>query len=158
MTSFLADPSPHILLVCSSGGHLQQMLAMEPAWDGFRRSWVSLRAADTEHLLADEAVVWGCGPTNRSFPNLIRNSRLAWATIRRLRPDAVISTGAALAVPFLFVARLHGCRAVYVESFTRTEGLSLSGRIVYPFASAFFVQWPEAARGRRRARFEGSVL
>jgi beta-1,4-N-acetylglucosaminyltransferase len=46
---------------------------------------------------------------------------------------------------------------VYVESLTRIESVSLSGRLVYPLADAFFVQWPRAAR-RRRMRYEGSIL
>ena len=29
----------------------------------------------------------------------------------------------------------------------RTESVSLSGRLIHPFADEFFVQWPQAARG-----------
>lgn len=147
-----------VLLVCSPGGHMQQMLALEPAWGECRRAWVSLRAPDSEQLLADESVVWAHGPTNRSLPNLLRNIALALRTLRRADPDAVLSTGAALAVPFLVLARLTGRRAIYVESFTRTSSLSMSGRVVYRFADEFFVQWPEAGAGRPKARFEGSIL
>ena len=70
----------------------------------------------------------------------------------------ILSTGAALAVPFFVVGRMFGCRLVYVESLTRTRGLSLSGRMVYPLAHAFFVQWPRAGGGRRRARHAGNLL
>ena len=148
---------PVALLVCSPGGHLQQMLALEPAWRDCERVWVSLKAPDSEHLLAGQDVVWAHGPTNRSLRNLIRNLGVAWRTLRRVDPDAVLSTGAALAVPLLILARLTGRRAIYVESFTRSKGLSLSGRIVYPFATSFFVQWPEVAT-RGRTRYEGSIL
>jgi beta-1,4-N-acetylglucosaminyltransferase len=148
----------HVLLVCSSGGHLQQMLALQPAWGGFQHTWVSLWAPDAEHLLANEAVIWGSGPTNRSISKFLRNLSLAWRTVRRVDPDVVLSTGAALAVPFLLVARLQRRRAVYVESFTRTDRLSLSGRLVYPLVHRFFVQWPHTAQDRRKALYEGSVL
>ena len=43
-----------LLLVCSPGGHLQQMLALEPAWRGIERSWVTLPGPDVGYLLADE--------------------------------------------------------------------------------------------------------
>ena len=46
----------------------------------------------------------------------------------------------------------------YVESLTRTRGLSLSGRMIYPLASAFFVQWPGAAGRRRKAVHVGNPL
>lgn len=146
------------LLVCSPGGHLQQMLCLEPAWRDLGRTWVTLKAADTEHLLSDERVVLANGPTNRSLRALLANLRLAWRVVRRERPAAILSTGAALALPFFLVGKLHGARLVYVESLTRTDGLSLTGRLVYPLADAFFVQWPGAKRRRRRARYVGGLL
>jgi beta-1,4-N-acetylglucosaminyltransferase len=134
------------------------MLALRPAWSAFQHAWVALRAPDAECLLADEVVVWGHGPTNRSISKFLRNLPLAWRTLRRLDPDVVISTGAGLAVPFLLLARLQRRRTVYLESLTRIHGLSLSGWLVYPLVHRFFVQWPEAARHHRKAVYEGRVL
>lgn len=147
-----------VLLVCSPGGHLQQMLALEPAWRDFDRSWVTLRSADVDHLLRDQAVTLGEGPTNRSGRALVANLAIAWRTLRRERPDAILSTGAGLAVPFFIVGKLLRIQTVYVESVTRTENISLSGRLVYPMADRFFVQWPEAAAGLKRAEYAGAVL
>jgi UDP-N-acetylglucosamine:LPS N-acetylglucosamine transferase len=146
------------LLVCSPGGHLLQMLSLEPGWRDLDTKWVTLPAADVEYLLAGRPTVLAHGPTNRSLRNLVRNLALAVRVIRRERPDVILSTGAALAVPFFAVGKVAGCRLVYVESLTRTASLSLSGRLVYPLANAFFVQWPEAARGRRKAVHAGSIL
>jgi UDP-N-acetylglucosamine:LPS N-acetylglucosamine transferase len=148
-----------VLLVCSPGGHLQQMLALEPAWRGYERAWVTLPGADSESLLADEdEVTIAHSPTNRSLRNLLRNTVLAWSLLRHRRPDTILSTGAGLAVPFFLIGRLLGIRLVYVESVTRTESLSLSGRLVYPLASRFFVQWPAVAERFRRAEYEGGIL
>ena len=41
-----ASRSPRVLLVCSSGGHLLQMIALRSAWDDCERTWVTLRAPD----------------------------------------------------------------------------------------------------------------
>lgn len=147
-----------VLLVCSPGGHLQQMLALKPAWRDMERAWVTLSGADVGYLLADEDVTLGHGPTNRSLRNLVLNLGLAWRVLRRQRPEAILSTGAGLAVPFFVVGRLLGIRRVYVESVTRSETISLSGRLVYPLANRFFVQWPQAAERRRRAEYAGNVL
>ena len=96
-------------------------------------------------------------PTNRNIRNLLRNLRLAWRLVRRERPRVVISTGAGVAVPFLWAARIYGARVIYVESFARTSGLSLTGRLVRPVVHRLFVQWPEAA-GDRKAEFVGSIF
>jgi UDP-N-acetylglucosamine:LPS N-acetylglucosamine transferase len=147
-----------ILLVASPGGHLLQMLALRPAWQDLERRWVSLGTTDAIHLLADEDKVFAHGPTVRNIPNLFRNLWLAWATVGAFKPDVILSTGAALAVPFFIVGRLRGARLVYVESFTRVHRPALSGRLVYPLADVFFVQWPSATRRRRRAIYAGSVV
>lgn len=149
---------PRVLLVCSPGGHLQQMLVLAPAWRDRDHAWVTLCAPDTEQELIDEAVTYAWGPTNRSLTKLARNLLLAWRVMREFDPDVVLSTGAALAVPFLILARVRRIRTVYVESFTRVHDLSLSGKLVYPFADEVFVQWPSLAQRRPRARHAGSVL
>lgn len=151
----MSEPE-RILLVASPGGHLLQMLALEPAWSGLRRTWVTLRRPDAIDLLADEDVVFAHGPTVRNIPNLLRNLWLAWGTIRRDRPNVILSTGAALAVPFFVVGRLFGVRLVYVESLTRVNELALSGRLVYPLTNTFFVQW-QMGKPPRRAVYAGSI-
>lgn len=145
-----------ILLVASPGGHLLQMLALEGAWDGLTRRWVTLERPDAVHLLVNEDVVFAHGPTTRNIGNLLRNLKLAWRTIDAYQPDVILSTGAALAVPFFVVGRLRRRRLVYVESLTRVNQLALSGRLVYPLADVFFVQWREAVR-RKKAIYAGSV-
>lgn len=145
-----------VLIVASPGGHLLQMLALEPAWGDAERTWVTLHSTDVEYLLRDEAVIYGHGPTPRDIGNFFRNLRLARRVLREQNPDVVISTGAGLALPFFLLGRLQRRRLVYVESITRVEKLALTGRLVYPLADAFFVQHGPLSR-LRRARFHGSV-
>lgn len=152
-----AERPRRLLLVCSPGGHLLQLLRLQPAWEGFETTWITLPAADSDYLLREERVVLGRGPTNRSLGALLANLRLAWRVVRRERPDVILSTGAALAVPFFLAGKLCGARLIFVESLTRTTSLSLSGRLVRPLADAFFVQWPDLAHAKR-ARFAGRLL
>jgi len=147
-----------ILLVCSSGGHLQQMLALEPAWRRYSHVWVTFDKSDARSLLRGERVVHAYWPTNRSLKNLVRNLVLAWRTLGDVRPRVVLSTGAGVAVPFAWLARLRSAKVVYVESFTRIEGLSLSGRMIKPVAHRFYVQWPELAAAVPKARYAGNVF
>ena len=147
-----------ILLVCSSGGHLQQLLALRPAWQPYSHAWVTFDKSDARSLLRDEPVVHAYSPTNRSLKNLLRNLVLAWRTLRALRPRVVLTTGAGVAVPFCWLGRLLGARVVYVESFTRIEGPSLTGRLVGPIAHRSYVQWPELAEVVSSARYAGNVF
>jgi beta-1,4-N-acetylglucosaminyltransferase len=147
-----------VLIVCSTGGHLLQMHEMREAWEPFERVWVTFDKSDARSLLAGERVRHAFGPTNRNIPNFLRNLRLAWRLIRNERPAAILSSGAGVAVPFAWIGRLHGARTVYVESFTRMEELSLSGRMIAPVAARFYVQWPELASRHKRAKFAGNLF
>lgn len=152
------DDRRQLLLVCSTGGHLLQLVALREAWDGFSRVWVTFDRGDSRSLLADEEVVIAYSPTNRNVPNLVRNLWLAFRVVRRRRPRVVLTTGAGVAVPFAWIGRLLGAQVVYVESVTRIEGPSLSCRMIRPVASRVYVQWPELVEKVPGARYSGSVL
>lgn len=148
----------NVCLVCSSGGHVLELKRLESAWTGSRRFWVSFPGFDTDCLLMNERVIPAYHPTNRNIWNLFRNLIVAWRVLGSERPDVIVSTGAGVAIPFFYLARIKGIPTVYIESFTRIRKLSLTGRLVYPVATRFLVQWPELAEKLPRAEFSGRVL
>jgi UDP-N-acetylglucosamine:LPS N-acetylglucosamine transferase len=131
-----------LLLVCSSGGHFAGMVRMERFWSRHSRAWVTFDSPSTRGRLAGERVWWAFSPTNRNLFNLVRNFCLAIAVLLREQPEVILSTGAGVAVPFLVLGRLFGCRVAFVESLTRTTTLSLSARLVLPIGDVY-VQWPQ---------------
>lgn len=147
-----------LLIVCSPGGHLLQMLELREAWAGFDRVWVTFDKSDARSLLRGERVLHAHGPTNRNVPNLLRNLRLAARVLRRERPAAILTTGAGLAVPFAWIGRLRGVPTIYVESFTRMQELSLSARLIAPVANRVYAQWPELAAASPGVRFAGNLF
>jgi beta-1,4-N-acetylglucosaminyltransferase len=148
-----------LLIVCSTGGHLLQMQELHSAWSSFERVWVTFDKSDSRSLLRDERVIHAHSPTNRNIPNLIRNLRLALRVLRTERPSAILTTGAGVAVPFAWVGKLIGIPTIYVESVTRIEGLSLSGRLIAPVAVRMYAQWPELSDASHgRVRFEGNLF
>jgi UDP-N-acetylglucosamine:LPS N-acetylglucosamine transferase len=147
-----------VLLVGSSGGHLAQLLALEPWYRDRKRSWVTFRTPDARSLLADEDVVWAHYPTTRNLRNLIRNAALAVRVLRRRNVDAVVTTGAGVALPFVALARLRGIPAVYIEVYDRIDSATLTARLCRPFLSAMLVQWEEQRRMYPQATVVGSLL
>ena len=147
-----------VLLVCSTGGHLLQMMRLRVAWESHDRVWVTFDGVDSRTLLEGERIVFASGPTNRSLPNLWRNFWLARRILREERPALVLSTGAGIAVPFLWLARRYGARSIHCDSITFSESISISAWLVRPFVDRFLVQWPGLAEKRRKAEYWGSVL
>lgn len=147
-----------ICLVCSSGGHFLQLYSLKEFWEHYDRLWVTLPGPDTEFFLSRERKYFAHRPTARNLINAIRNILFAIRVLRRERPDIIVSTGAGVAVPFIFVGRLFGTRTIYIESISRVNSLSLSGRLVYHVVNYFFVQWPELNEKYGKTLFKGSVL
>lgn len=74
------------------------------------------------------------------------------------KPKFVISTGALIAFPFCFCAKLIGAKVVYVESFARVYSKSLTGRLIYPLADLFLVQWEPMLKLYPKAKYVGGIF
>ncbi|PRY12931.1 glycosyltransferase [Kineococcus rhizosphaerae] len=119
------------LLVANDGGHLAQLRSLAkrlPIADAFR--WVTVPTPQSESLLEGEDVTWVKPAPTRDLRAAVHNAVLASPLFRRGRISAVVSTGSSLAVSVLPQARLHGTPSYYIESATRTDGPSLSGRVL----------------------------
>ena len=146
------------MLVCSSGGHLAQLLNLRPWWSELERVWVTFETPEVESLLDGERVLWARHPTTRNLPNAGRNLLLAWRSLRRERPDVVVSDGAGVAVPFFLVAKVLGIHTVYIEVVDRVAMRTLTGRLCYPMTDLFCVQHEEQRRLYPRAEPIGPLL
>jgi beta-1,4-N-acetylglucosaminyltransferase len=145
-----------LLLISSSGGHFAAMQRLSPFWLRHTRTWVTFHSPSTEQHLVQETVYWAYGPTNRHFGNLLRNLWLAVWILPKERPDIVLTTGAGVAVPFLWLAKLLGSRGIFVESLTRVTELSLSARLVLPCAEVY-VQWSELQTRYPKTKYIGAL-
>jgi beta-1,4-N-acetylglucosaminyltransferase len=147
-----------IALVCSSGGHLAQLLPLRPWWSTRRRFWVSFDKPDARAELRGERRYWCHYPTNRNLWNLLRNTILALRICFKERPQLIVSTGAGVAVPFFYVGKLVGARTVYIEVVDRIERATVTGRLVRPVTDLFLVQWEEQLGLYPRSRLVGRLL
>jgi hypothetical protein len=75
----------------------------------------------------------------------------------RVRPDVVISTGAAPGYFALRLGRILGARTVWVDSVANAEELSMSGRMAGKYADLWLTQWEHLAE-KGGPMFKGSVL
>lgn len=146
-----------LLLVANNGGHLLQLRHLMDVWKDYDRLWVTGDKQDATWLLCGEKVVNGHFPTDRNLFNLVRNFILALRLMVKNKPNWVISTGAGMAVPFCFAAKLFGKKIMYIESFAKITSPTISGKIVYPIADVFLIQWKELRSVYPKAKYVGTV-
>lgn len=147
-----------VCLVGSSGGHLTHLYMLKPFWQNKDRFWVTFDKEDACSKLKHEKM-YGCYyPTNRSLKALIKNTFLAIKVLRNEKPDVIISSGAAVAVPFFYIGKLMGCKLVYIEVFDRFDKPTVTGKLVYPIVDKFIVQWEEQKKVYPKAINLGSIF
>ncbi len=147
-----------VCLAGSSGGHLTHLYMLKPFWEDKERFWVTFNKDDANSLLEGESVYHCYYPTNRSIKALIINTRLAWRVLRKERPDVIISTGAAVAVPFFYLGKLFGAKLIYIEVFDRINTSTMTGKMVHPITDKFIVQWEEMKQVYPKAINLGSIF
>lgn len=160
-----------VLVVLGEGGHTRQMLQLldqlGPAYD-----YHYLLAAEdqlSQGKIRLPGPVYRVGrPRSKVKAHTDSLPVAAWHTLhslaqllpilRRVRPQAVLANGPSLAVPAALLGKLLGARIIYVESASRVQRMSTSGRLVYPFADLFIVQWPDLQTRYRKAIYAGRLL
>jgi UDP-N-acetylglucosamine--N-acetylmuramyl-(pentapeptide) pyrophosphoryl-undecaprenol N-acetylglucosamine transferase len=148
-----------VLFVAATGGHLAQLDRLAPRilTDGDDAVWVTFDTPQSRSLLGGRRRVFIPYTGPRDLRNVIRNTRVAGQVMRSLTPSLVVSTGNAVAVSFLPVARALGLPAAYIESAARAESPSMTGRILQCVPGIqLFTQYRGWARGRWT--FAGSVF
>ena len=147
-----------VCLVGSSGGHLTHLYMLKPFWKNKDHFWVTFDKEDARSLLEGEKMYPCYYPTNRNLKNLLKNTVVAWKVLRKEKPDLLISSGAAVAVPFFYLAKLMGKKLIYVEVYDRIDKPTLTGRLVYPIVDCFILQWEEQKQVYKKAVNLGSIF
>lgn len=147
-----------VALVGSSGGHLTHLFLLKDFWKNEQRFWVTFDKPDAKSLLKNERMYKCFYPTNRNVRNTIRNTFLAIKILLKERPDVIISSGAAVAVPFFWIGKLLGSKTVYIEIFDRIDRATLTGRLVYPVTDKFIVQWDDLKKVYPKAINLGGIF
>lgn len=150
-----------ICLAASGGGHIRQLLDLQPAWSSYEHFLVTEDTALGRTLSASHRTyfvphfAWGqakLGAPFRMIARAISSVFRSAQVILRERPDVVITTGAGAVIFIVLWARLFGARIVVIESFARVERPSLFGRLAAPLARDLIIQSAQLAATYPRAR------
>jgi len=147
-----------LLLVCNPGGHLSTMFGLQDFWQSHSREWVTYQHFDSLKLLKGEQVHWVVMQEARMIFRAFINFFKALWIVYNSKPDLVVTTGASLSVPFVLSSKLLGVKSIFIESISRSEDLSLSGKILYHFVDELYVQWPQCQASYPKVEYHGIVV
>jgi len=144
-----------ILAVASEGGHWIQLLRLQPVFRGHHVEFLTTNAHLAAMVPHRVHIVRDANQWTR-WRLVLMCVQVFWLMLR-LRPDVVITTGAAPGLAALASGRLLGARTLWIDSMANAQALSGSGRLARRVAHQCLTQWENLADGRR-VKFWGSVL
>jgi len=147
---------PVVLAVASAGGHWVQLQRLKTAFDGTELHYATTDSPPTAEIGTARVHLFRDANQETKLRLILCALRLAWIVLR-LRPDVVVSTGAAGGALAIRLARLIGARTMFIDSIANVQGLSLSARLCLGHADHVLSQWPAVARASG-AGYRGSVL
>jgi exopolysaccharide biosynthesis glucuronosyltransferase PssD len=145
-----------VLAIASGGGHWIQLQRLKPSFEDHNVYWVA--ADDALEGDIESGHFFAVQDANRDTPLLLLKTILdVLLIVLRVRPQIVLTTGAAPGLFGIVFGKLVGARTMWIDSVANAEELSMSGRLVRPFADVVLTQWSHLA-GPQNRRFEGAVL
>lgn len=150
-----------VLFISSAGGHLFQLLQLEPLFYKYDSLLVTEKLDTTTELEDNYNVKYLLGGTRKNLiPFLFSFSYNILKSLYLLitfNPKVIISTGVHTAVPMCFLGKILGKKIIYFETFARITDKTVAGKLVYPIADLFFVQWESMLKVYPEAKFLGGL-
>ncbi len=145
-----------VLMASSGGGHFEQLIMLRFAAAG---NEVFFATVDAQQAAAHNATPVALLPDcNLNQPVMTLNCLMkSMILMRQIRPDIVISTGAAPGFCCILWGRILGAQTLWIDSIANADRLSLSGRMARMVAHRCLSQWSHLADGVR-VHFAGAVL
>lgn len=148
---------PIILAVASGGGHWIQLQRVRASFGEGNVTWVTTFTGYEKDLEPGEPLLIVQDASRWTPFRLLRQAMQIVRIVVRLRPDVVVTTGAAVGYFAVLLGKRLGARCVWIDSIANAEELSLSGRKAGKHVDLWLTQWPHLAEPRG-PRYEGSVL
>ncbi|MEX1048424.1 MAG: hypothetical protein WED15_02765 [Akkermansiaceae bacterium] len=152
----MAKPLLRLLAISSGGGHWVQLLRLRPAFEGCDVTFATVREDYRADVAgADFRLIHNGNRWNKL--DLIRSALGIATLLLQVRPDVVITTGAAPGYFGIRFGKWLGARVIWVDSVANADELSMSGQKAGAFSDLWLTQWPHLAR-EGGPQFIGSVL
>ena len=151
-----------VLFVSSTGGHLNELLQLEPMFNKYNYSIITEKDKSTIYLkeIYGSKVNYLIYGTRKKiikyFFIFIFNFFKSILLYFKIRPKYIVSTGTHTAVPICYIGKLFGSKIIFIETFANIK--TLSGKLIYPISNLFIVQWEEMLKLYPKAIYGGSIF
>ena len=153
-----------VLFISSTGGHLNELLQLKTLFEKYDYNIITEKDKTNEYLKEEY------GKRVKYLPYGTRSHLLKYIFIYfylilktiylyfLIRPKVIITTGTHTAGPMCYLGKIFGSKIIYIETFANINKKTATGRLIYPIADLFIVQWEEMLKLYPKAVYGGSIF
>ena len=135
-----------VVFISSTGGHLNELLQLKPLMKEYDSYLITEKTKSNLSLKDkfDKVYYLVYGTKKNLFTYFFKfgfNTFKSLILFIKIRPNAIVTTGTHTAVPMCYIAKLFRCKVIYIETFANSKTKTVAGKLVYPIADTFIVQW-----------------
>ena len=131
-----------VMFISSTGGHLNELMQLKEMFANYDYSIL------TEKTKSNEALT-------KMYPGHIHFKSFYYFC--KIKPKVIITTGTHTAVPMCYIAKCFGSKVIFIETFANRTTKTLAGKLVYPIADVFIVQWENMLKLYPKAIYLGWI-
>ena len=150
-----------VMFISSVGGHLTQLSELSPIFKNYEYVLVTEKTAVTKSMnnkYKMEYLVYGSRQYLFKYIfKFLYNIFKSFYLFFKYNPNVIVTTGAHTSVPMCYIGRLFRKKVIFIESYAKRTSPTLSGRLVYPVASIFIVQWDTMLKFYPKAKYFGGI-
>ena len=152
-----------VLFISSTGGHLNELLQLSPLFEKYDSYIITEKDKANENLkqtYGERLYFLPYGTRAKLFTYIFKYLFLCFKTLylyAKIRPKVIVTTGTHTAGPICILWKIFGSKIVYIETFANTNRKTATGRLLYPIADLFIVQWEEMLKIYPKAVYGGSI-
>ena len=152
-----------VMFISSTGGHLEELFRLKSLFIDYDYSLVTEKTKSNLSLKDKyKNVSFLCyGTKDHLFSYLFKfifNCFKSIGLYFKYHPKYIVTTGTHTAVPMCYIGKLFRSKIIFIETFANRESQTLAGRLVYPIADKFIVQWEEMLKFYPKAECWGWIF
>ena len=150
-----------VMFISSEGGHLNELQQLDfTKYDYFVVTEKTETTKNLDKKYHNKVYFLKYGTRKNILKYLfifIFNFFKSLSIFLKIKPKVVVTTGTHTAVPMCYIAKLFRKKVIWIETFANRNTKTLSGKMVYPIADVFVVQWEEMKKLYPKAEYWGWI-
>jgi UDP-N-acetylglucosamine:LPS N-acetylglucosamine transferase len=152
-----------VLFISSTGGHLNELMQLKPIFKKYDYHIITEKDKINIELKKEygkRISYLPYGTRSKLFSYIFKFTYMCFKSIFlyfKIRPQVIVTTGTHTAGPMCYLGKIFGSKIVYIETFANSRTRTVTGRLVYPIADLFIVQWEEMLKMYPKAVLGGPI-